>query len=439
MSVDRRSEKITEETFLEIFLILSAKLKPEDLAPLKGTVHPTIVASQISSRCRWIVLRHPPLWRKLIVHSLHKDPSAYASMWLERSKHLSLEIFVTTVFPVIAGLTVREVVNPQATRVGKKLRDTLAPHFGRFMTFSLVAASPGDIMFFLEAPGIKSAQLLENLSVNTKELPYEQVLYLGQTDAGTSPLFPPTPSLRKVRVTKTIPARSFLSHIFSGLEDLYLEGPEVTYLDGGGVALDIVKALSACPDLRKLTLQGTFGLPPIFDPEAAQPQVITFPKLTSIFIGPTCHNTGWLATMTAPKLEEFTLFEAYHASDEETYNHNWAISWNPVRDFLIRSAPPLWKLGLFDIGGQETGRVKLWACLKVLKEVRELWVKHADLGPASIFRSLGKMTPAGSGEYICPKLEKIVLTSYNEEDFVSLRQLRLARPSITAVERRGIH
>jgi hypothetical protein len=209
----------------------------------------------------------------------------------------------------------------------------------------------------------------------------------------------------------------------------------MTTLEGQGLGLDVVKALSECPDLRKLVLTGSFGSPPVFDEDAVQPPIVTFPKLTSIFIGPTCHNTGWLAIMTAPKLEEFTVFEAHYSSDEGTYNDNWAIAWKPVRDFLIRSAPPLWKLGLFDIGGGDTGRIKLWACLKVLKDLRELWLKHADLNLASIFRSLGKMNPAGNGQYICPKLEKIVLTSYNSEDAEGLRELCLARPRIAAVER----
>jgi hypothetical protein len=188
MSVNRRREKIPEDAFLEVFLILSAKLKPEDIVPMLGSVHPTIVASQVSSRYRWIVLRHAPLWRKLIVHNLHKDPSEYANMWLERSKRQPLEIFVTIVPPAMVGFTIRDVINPQANRVVTKLRDTLAPHFGRFMTFSLVAASPRDIIFFLEAPGIKSAHLLENFTVHTKRLEYEGVVFLERGPAS----FPPT-------------------------------------------------------------------------------------------------------------------------------------------------------------------------------------------------------------------------------------------------------
>src|ERR1700753_2663009 len=99
--VNRKHEKITEETFLKVFLILSAKLKPEDMvAHMQSAVHPSIIASQVSSRYKQIILGYPPLWRKLIVHNLCKDLSAYANMWLERLRHLPPEVFISLVFPL---------------------------------------------------------------------------------------------------------------------------------------------------------------------------------------------------------------------------------------------------------------------------------------------------------------------------------------------------
>jgi hypothetical protein len=316
--------------------------------------------------------------------------------------------------------------------VGTKLRDTLAPHFGRFMTFNLVVAPVRDITFFFEAPSIHSAQLLESLYIRASRLQLFGELDEGPFIEGSFP-FPPTPSLRTISISNAIPTRTFLPHIFRGLEDLSLDGQEMTSLEGQGVALDVIKALSACPDLRRLVLQGSLGLPPFFEENAVQPPILTFPKLTSIFIGPTCHNTGWLAVMTAPKLEVLTL--AGEGTDNARYNRNWVLSWTPVYDFLVRSSPPLWKLGLFGVGGGDAGRAKLLGCLEVLKDLRELWVRCTNLNPAAFFCSLGKMTPEGSGQYICPKLEEVVLTSNKEEDITSLNELCVVRPGITATVR----
>jgi hypothetical protein len=151
-----------------------------------------------------------------------------------------------------------------------------------------------------------------------------------------------------------------------------------------------------------------------------------------IYIGATCVNVGWLDMITAPNLEEFTLADAYYASDEEDYDSRWASAWRHVQSFVQRSSPPLWKFGIFEVGGGKAANVPYWECLRGLKELKEIWIKHANLHPVSIFDRLRQLPQAGGGHF-CPKLEKVVLISYEDEDYDSLIGLCLARPTIVAV------